>query len=281
MLRFKDNDSYFIAIKSHGSRMLDVMTTLCEEILDEDACEGLPAELKKQGIETTVEQCRNQSAVIVGHYADELKRECFKLAQEVSDGKDPKIVTQNLNEFHIDLIRKMETELENEFGQYSDRYHNSLREFTSMCMNLSPHEVFKESRNRRDDMLTLLFEDRRVGVWGDVFENDVWAEEAALLHEIEIGLPGIVYGALRRSNGDLDKALDIVLMIVHDDFFVDFLTNEMRAVAMDRLEPNDDLEALLGTVDDVVADKFHRMKGLIRVRAKDIAEPMLAEFKTE
>lgn len=281
MLRFKNSDSYSIAIKSHGSRMLDVMTTLCEEILDEDVCDGLPAELKKHGIETTAERCRNQSAVIVGHYADELKRECFKLAQEVSDGKDPKIVTQNLNEFHVDLVRKMETELENEFGRYSGRYHDALRELTSMCMNLSPSEVFQESRDRRDDSLNSLFEDRRVSTWGEVFENDVWATQAAFLHEIETGLPHLVYDALRRSNGDLDKALDIVLMIVHDDFFFDVLANEMRATAIDQLEPNDDLAALLGTVDDVVADHFHRMRGVIRVRAKAIAEPMLAEFKAE
>ena len=281
MLRFKDSDPYSIVIKSHGSRMLDVMTTLCEEIFDEDTCEDLPVELKKQGIRTTAEQCRNQSAVIVGHYADELKRECFKLAQEVSDGKDPEIVIQNLNEFHIDLIRKMETELENEFGRYSDRYHDALSEFTSTCMNLSPNEVFQESYDRRNDSLDLLFEDRRVSTWGNVFENDVWATQSALLCEIEAGLSSLIYDSLRRSNGDLDKALDIVLMIVHDDFFFDVLANEMRATAIDQLEPNDDLKTLLDTVDDVVADGFHRMKGVIRVRAKAIAEPMLAEFKTE
>lgn len=116
---------------------------------------------------------------------------------------------------------------------------------------------------------------------GDVFKNDVWATQAALLREIEAGLPSLIYDTLRRSNGDLDKALDIVLMIVHDDFFFDVLANEMRTTAMDQLEPNDDLEALLGTVDDVVADHFHRMRGVIRVRAKAIAEPMLAEFKAE
>lgn len=281
MLRFKDSDPYSIVIKSHGSRMLDVMTTLCEEIFDEDTCKDLPVELKKQGIRTTAEQCRNQSAVIVGHYADELKRECFKLVQEVSDGKDPEIVTQNLNEFHIDLVRKMETELENEFGRYSGRYHDALSEFTSMCMNLSPSKVFQESYDRRNDKLDLLFEDRRVSTWGDVFENDVWATQAAFLREIEAGLPHLIYDALRRSNGDLDKALDIVLMIVHDDFFFDVLSNEMRATAIDQLEPNDDLKTLLDTVDDVVADHFHRMKGVIRVRTKAIAEPMLAEFNAE
>lgn len=166
MLRFKDSDPYSIVIKSHGSRMLDVMTTLCEEILDEDTCEDLPAELKKQGIRTTVKQCINTSAEIVGRYADELKQECFKLAQEVSDGKSPEIVIQNLNEFHIDLIREMGTELENEFGRYSDRYHDALSEFTSMCMNLAPNEVFQESYDRRNDSLNLLFEDRRVSTWG-------------------------------------------------------------------------------------------------------------------
>lgn len=281
MLRFKDSELYCDVIKNYGRVQRNWLDRTCEETFTEDACKGLPAELEKQGIETTAEQCRNQSAVIVGHYADELERECVKHAQEASDGQDPKIVIQHLEEFHLDLIRKMFAELENEFGQYSDRYHNALEDFRVRCSYQSADKTILNICNLHNKMLNSLLRDKRLSAWRDVFKNDNWTR-IAIFNEIESGLQkDLVYDSLRRSDGDLDRAAKMAASVVYEDFFVDVLGGELRAAATSRVEPSDDLETLLGTVNNVVSREFFEFAGWTEQRAKDIAEPMLAEFKAE
>lgn len=280
MLRFKDSDSYSIAIKHYGFTKRDMMTSLCEEILTEDACKDLQLHFALSGSEVNAAQCRNQSAVIVGHYADELKRECFKFAREVSDGAAPEIVLLHLEEFYVGLLRRMATELDQKFGQYSNRYHDALSQFMVMCMHLSPHEMIPESRDRRNERLNSLLEDKRLSAWRAVFKNSEWTE-AALLHEIDGGLSDIVYDSLRRSRGDLDRAVQMALLIVYEDFFIDFLGGELNSVAINRLEPNDDLRSLLGTVNEVVTHASDRLERRVTQRAKDTAEQMLDEFRAE
>ena len=280
VLRFKDSDSYSIAIKHYGFVKRDMMMSLCEEILTEDACKDLQLHFALLGSEINAAQCRNQSAVIVGHYADELKRECFKFAQEVSDGTTPEVVILDLEEFYIGLIREMATELDAKFGQYSSRYHDALSQFMIMCMHLSPHEMIPESRDRRNEKLNSLLEDKRLSAWRAIFKNSDWSE-AAVLHEIDGGLSDIVYDSLRRTNGDLDRAIQMALLIVYEDFFIDFLGGDLITIAIDRLEPNDDLKSLLGTVNEVVTHTSDRLERKVTQRAKDIAEPMLDELRAE
>lgn len=282
MLRFKDSYLYGAEIEKYGRIKRDVMDQLCRDIFTVYVCRDLPAELEKQGIETTAEQCRNQSAVIVGHYADEFKQECLKFAQEASDVKAPEIVISDLDEFYLSLIRKMDVELENEFGQYSDRYHHSLEDFTTQCMSHLPSKTIPSNCDHRNWKLDrLLTYENFLEHWQDVFERDDWSE-AAILHEIDRGLSkDLVYDALRKSDGDLDRAAKIAGSIVYEDFFVDVLANELRTVAINRVESSDDLETLLGTVNDLVTGEFFELADSIEQRVKDIAEPMLAEFNAE
>ena len=281
MLRFKDSELYCDVIKNYGRVQRNWLDRTCEEILTEDACKGLPAELEKQCIETTAEQCRNQSAVIVGHYSDELERECVKHAQEASDGQDPKIVIQHLEEFHLDLIRKMFAELENEFGQYSDRYHNALEDFRVRCSYQSADKTILNICNLHNKMLNSLLRDKRLSAWRDVFRNDNWTR-IAIFDEIESGLQkDLVYDSLRRSDGDLDRAAKMAASVVYEDFFIDILGGELRAAATSRVEPSDDLETLLGTVNKVVSREFFDFAGWIEQRAKDIAESMIDEYQAE
>lgn len=281
MLRFKDSELYCDVIKNYGRVQRNWLDRTCEEILTEDACKGLPAELEKQGIETTAEQCRNQSAVIVGHYSDELERECVKHAQETSDGQDPKIVIQHLEEFHLDLIRKMFAELENEFGQYSDRYHNALEDFRVRCSYQSADKTILNICDLHNKMLNSLLRDKRLSAWRDVFKNDDWTE-AVIWREIDGGLSkALVYDTLRRSDGDLDRAAKMAASVVYEDFFVDVLANELRTVAINRVEPSDDLETLLGTVNDLVTGEFFEWADSIEQLVKDLAEQMRHELNSE
>ena len=225
------------------------------------------------------ERCRNQSAVIVGHYADELEQKCLKSAQEASDGKTPEIIIRDLEEFHLDLIRKMCAELENEFGQYSDRYHNAFEDFRTQCSYQSVAKTILNICNLCNKMLNSLFKDKRLLAWRDVFENDDWTR-AAILREIDGGLSkALIYDVLRQSDGDLDRAAKIAGSIVYEDFFVNVLASEMKAVATSRLEPNEDLESLLGTVNDVVTGEFFELADSIEQRVKDIAESMLEDCR--
>lgn len=282
MLRFKDSYSYGDAIKNYGRIKRDVMDQLYRDIFTGYVFRDLPAELEKQGIETTAEQCRNQSAVIVGHYADEFEQECLKFAQEVSDGKDPETVIQSLDEFYLGLIRKMDAELENEFGRYSDRYHNSLEDFTTQCMSHLPSKTIPSNCDHRNWKLNrLLTYENFLEHWQDVFRNDDWTE-AAILREIDGGLSkALVYDALRKSDGDLDLAAKIAASVVYEDFFVDVLANELRTVAINRVEPSDDLETLLGTVNDLVTGEFFELADSIEQLVKDLAEQMRDELNSE
>lgn len=281
MLKFKDSELYCDVIKNYGRNQRNLLGRICEETFTEDICKDLPAELEKQGIETTAEQCRNQSAVIVGHYSDELERECVKHAQEASDGQDPKIVIQHLEEFHIDLIRKMFAELENEFGQYSDRYHNALEDFRVRYSYQSAYKTILNICDNHNRMLNSLLRHKRLSAWRDVFRNDNWTR-LAIFNEIESGLQkDLVYDSLRRSDGDLDRAAKMAASVVYEDFFIDILGDELRAAATSRVEPSDDLEILLGTVNNVVSREFFEFAGWTEQRAKDIAESMIGEFKEE
>ena len=281
MLRFKDSYSYGAEIEKYGRNQRNWLDRVCEETFTEDICKDLPAELEKQGIETTAEQCRNQSAVIVGHYADELEQECLKSAQEASDGKTPEIIIRDLEEFHLDLIRKMCAELENEFGRYSDRYHNAFEDFRTRCSYQSAAKTILNICDLRNKMLNSLFKDKRLSAWRDVFENDDWAR-AAILREIDGGLSkALVYDTLRESDGDLDRAARLAASVVYEEFFVDILVDELRTVAINRLEPNEDLETLLGTVNDVVTGEFFELADSIEQLVKDLAEQMRHELNSE
>lgn len=280
MLRFKGSELYCDVIKNYGRVQRNWLDRTCEEILTEDACKGLPAELEKQGIETTAEQCRNQSAVIVGHYSDELERECVKHAQETSDGQDPKIVIQHLEEFHLDLIRKMFAELENEFGQYSDRYHNALEDFRVRCSYQSADKTILNICNLHNKMLNSLLRDKRLSAWRDVFENSNWSD-AAILHRIDDVLLGSIYDMLRQANGELDKTIEIVLQSVYKNFFMGTLADELREAVVDRLVMNDDAKTLLRTVNDVVDNTARRLEGEIVQRVEDLVGPMIDEYQAE
>lgn len=282
MLRFKDSYSYGTEIEKYGRNQRNWLDRVCEETFTEDICKDLPAELEKQGIETTAERCRNQSAVIVGHYADELEQKCLKSAQEASDGKTPEIIIRDLEEFHLDLIRKMCAELENEFGRYSDRYHNVLRDFTMQVMSHLPSKTILDVCDHRNWKLNrLLTYENFFEHWQDVFENDDWTR-AAILSEIDGGLSkALVYDTLRQSDGDLDRAAMLAASAVYEDFFVDVLGGELRAVATSRVEPSDDLETLLGTVNDVVTGEFFELSDSIEQLAKDLAEQMRHELNSE
>lgn len=282
MLRFKDSYSCGAEIEKYGRIKRDVMDQLFRDIFTVYVCRDLPAELEKQGIETTAEQCRNQSAVIVGHHADEFKQECLKFAQEASDGRDPKAVISDLDEFYLGLIRKMDAELENEFGQYSDRYHNSLKDFTTQCMFNLPSKTIPSSCDHRNWKLDrLLTYENSLEHWRDVFDNDDWTR-AAILRKIDGGLSkALVYDTLRESEGDLDRAAKIAASVVYEDFFVNVLASEMKAVATSRLEPNEDLETLLGTVNDVVTGEFFELADSIERLVKDLAEQIRDELNSE
>lgn len=281
MLRFKGSELYCDVIKNYGRNQRNWLDRVCEETFTEDICKALPAELEKQCIETTAERCRNQSAVIVGHYADELEQKCLKSAQEASDGKTPEIIIRDLEEFHLDLIRKMFAELENEFGQYSDRYHNALEDFRVRCSYQSADKTILNICNLHNKMLNSLLRDKRLSAWRDVFRNDNWTR-IAIFDEIESGLQkDLVYDSLRRSDGDLDRAAKMAASVVYEDFFIDILGGELRAAATSRVEPSDDLETLLGTVNKVVSREFFDFAGWIERRAKDIAESMIDEYQAE
>ena len=282
MLRFKDSYSYGAEIEKYGRIKRDVMDQLCRDIFTGYVCRDLPAELKKQGIETTAEQCRNQSAVIVGHYADEFKQECLKFAQEASDGKAPEIVISDLDEFYLGLIRKMDAELENEFGQYSDRYMDALNEFKARCKSLSSTDPIREfsDYDRRSKELNSLLEDKSLSAWQDVFEDSDWSD-AAILHRIDDVLSESIYDMLRQANGDLDETIQIALQSVYKNFFMDTLADELREVAIDRLEMNDDAKTLLRTVNDVVDNTARRLEGEIVQRVEDLVGPMIDEYQAE
>lgn len=282
MLRFKGSELYCDVIKNYGRNQRNWLDRVCEETFTEDICKDLPAELEKQGIETTAEQCRNQSAVIVGHYADELEQKCLKSAQEASDGKTPEIIIRDLEEFHLDLIRKMCAELENEFGRYSDRYMDAFNEFMTRCKSLSSTDPIREfsDYDRRSKELNSLLEDKRLSAWQDVFENSNWSD-AAILCRIDDVLSESIYDMLRQAGGELDKTTQIALQSVYKNFFMGTLAYELREAVVDRLVMNDDAKTLLRVVDDVVDNTARRLEGEIIQRVEDLAGPMIDEYQAE
>lgn len=280
MLRFKGSELYCDVIKNYGRVQRNWLDRVCEEIFTEDICKDLPAELEKQGIETTAERCRNQSAVIVGHYADELEQKCLKSAQEASDGKTPEIIIRDLEEFHLDLIRKMCAELENEFGRYSDRYHNAFEDFRTRCSYQSAAKTILNICGLHNKMLNSLLENKSLSAWQDVFECSDWSD-AAILHRIDDILSESIYDMLRQAGGELDKTIQIALQSVYKNFFMDALADELREVAIDRLVMNDDAKTLLRTVNDVVDNTARRLEGEIVQRVEDLVGPMIDEYHAE
>ena len=280
MLRFKGSELYCDVIKNYGRVQRNWLDRVCEEIFTEDICKDLPAELEKQGIETTAERCRNQSAVIVGHYADELEQKCLKSAQEASDGKTPEIIIRDLEEFHLDLIRKMCAELENEFGRYSDRYHNAFEDFRTRCSYQSAAKTILNICGLHNKMLNSLLENKSLSAWQDVFECSDWSD-AAILHRIDDILSESIYDMLRQAGGELDKTIQIALQSVYKNFFMDTLADELREVAIDRLVMNDDAKTLLRTVNDVVDNTARRLEGEIVQRVEDLVGPMIDEYHAE
>lgn len=280
MLRFKDSYSYGAEIEKYGRNQRNWLDRVCEETFTEDICKDLPAELEKQGIETTTERCRNQSAVIVGHYADELEQKCLKSAQEASDGKTPEIIIRDLEEFHLDLIRKMCAELENEFGRYSDRYHNAFEDFRTRCSYQSAAKTILNICDLRNKMLNSLFKDKRLSAWRDVFEDSDWSD-AAILHRIDDVLSESIYDMLRQANGDLDETIQIALQSVYKNFFMGTLAYELREAVVDRLVMNDDAKTLLRIVDDVVDNTARRLEGEIVQGVEDLVGPMIDEYQAE
>lgn len=281
MLRFKGSYSYGAEIEKYGRINLDVIDQLFRDIFTGYVYRDLPAELEKQGIETTAEQCRNQSAVIVGYYADEFKQGCLKFAQEASDGKALEIVSSDLDEFYLGLIRKMDAEMENEFGQHSDRYHNSLEDFTTQCMIKLPSKTIPSRCDYRNWKLgKLLTYENSLEHWQDVFENSNWSD-AAILHRIDDVLSESIYDMLRQANGDLDETIQIALQSVYKNFFMGALADELRDVAIDRLEMNDDAKTLLRTVNDVADNTARRLEGEIVQRVEDLVGPMIDEYQAE
>ena len=280
MLRFKGSELYCDVIKNYGRDQRNWLDRVCEETFTEDICKDLPAELEKQCIETTAERCRNQSAVIVGHYADELEQKCLKSAQEASDGKTPEIIIRDLEEFHLDLIRKMCAELENEFGRYSDRYHSAIEDFRTRCSYQSAAKTILNICDLHNKMLNSLLEDKRLSAWRDVFKNDDWTR-SAIWRRIDDVLSESIYDMLRQAGGELDKTTQIALQSVYKNFFMDTLADELREVAIDNLEMNDDLKSLLRTVNDVVDNTARRLEGEIVQRVEDLVGPMIEEYQAE
>lgn len=279
-LKAKGVNSLCDVINSYGSDKRAAMITACEQIFNEDACKDLPTELEKKGIKSTVEQCSKQSAEIVGRYANELKREYFKIAREVSGGHDPKIALLNLDDVDVELIHNMVYELELKFGRHSDRYHDALSRFERMLMRDFPSDVIPRFLDSHNERLNSLLEDKRLSVWRAIFKNNNWSE-ADVLSMLESGLPDATYDALRRTNGDLDRAVKIVLIAVYEDFFINSLGGQLRAAAIRCLEPNESLEILLCTVDDVVIDAYDQLEDRIAQRVNDIAESMLEDCRED
>lgn len=280
MLEFKDDDSYRSAILHFGYTKSKMIENLCESVMTEDVCSELPEILGSRGIETTAAQVRNQTAVIAGKHASDLKDFCFKIANQVSNGMTPAAAVMVLEEKHISILKNLAIELQREYGDRSPKYHDAMAEYMSLCMNLSPHEMIPESRNHRNSRLNELLEDKRLTAWRGVFKNDDWSE-AAVLHEIDGGLSDVVYEALRQTRGDKDEALDVVMICVQDEFFNDYLLGELEHVAKDRLKPNDDLAALLGTTPEVVNRAFNRLANRIVQRVTDLSDEMQAETPSD
>ena len=143
-----------------------------------------------------------------------------------------------------------------------------------------PREVIPRFLDSHNERLNSLLEDKRLSVWRAIFKNNNWSE-ADILSMLERGLPDTTYDALRRANGDLDRAVKIVLIVVYDDFFINSLGGQLRAAAIRCLEPNESLEILLGTVDDVVIDAYDQLEDRIAQRVNDIAESMLEDCRED
>lgn len=288
MLRFKgqDEDSVIDVLESHALKRGDKIKALYEEIVTEDACKDLPHLLEKEsGVEMDLATCYKTSAMIIQDYSINGMRRLVRTASY-----DPSMIERTpLNEIADRFEYEYEESLFNlwlhmktKFGKFSDRYMDALNEFKARCKSLSSTDPIREfsDYDRRSKELNSLLENKSLSAWQDVFENSNWSD-AAVLHRIDDVLLESIYDMLRQASGELNKTIEIALQSVYRNFFMGTLADELREVAIDRLEMNDDAKTLLRTVNDVVDDTARRLEGEIVQRVEDLVGPMIDEYQAE
>ena len=288
MLRFKgqDQDSVLDVLESHASKRGDKIRALYEEIVTEDACKDLPHLLEKEsGVEMDLATCYKTLAGIIQDYSingmRRLVRATFYDTNMTKRTPLNKIAARFEHEYDESLFM-LRMHMKAKFGNLSDRYMDAFNEFMTRCKSLSSTDQIREfsDYDRRSKELNSLLEDKRLSAWQDVFENSNWSD-AAILHRIDDVLLESIYDMLRQAGGELDKTIEIVLQSVYKNFFMDTLADELREVAIDRLEMNDDLKTLLRTVNDVVDNTARRLEGEIVQRVEDLVGPMIDEYQAE
>lgn len=286
MLRFKgqDKDSVLDVLESHASKRGDKIRALYEEIVTEDACKDLPPLLKKErDIEMDVATIYKTSVGIIHDYSiDDMKHLCGVTLYEMPEGSTLDEIATRFEEEYEESLFSMWLYMKNELGCLSDRYLDALNEFVTRCQSLSSTDPIREfsDYDRRSKELNSLLENKSLSAWQDVFENSNWSD-AAILRRIDDVLSESIYDMLRQANGELDKTIEIVLQSVYKNFFMDTLADELREVAIDRLEMNDDMKTLLRTVNDVVDNTARRLEGEIVQRVEDLVGPMIDEYQAE
>lgn len=288
MLRFKsqDKDSVLDVLESHASKRGDKIRALYEEIVTEDACKDLPRLLEEEsGVETDLATCYKTFARDINTYSiDGMRRLVRATFYDVNLTKRTplnKIAARFEHEYGESLFM-LKMHMMTKPCRFSDRYMDAFEEFLTRCARLSSTDPVREfvDYDRRRKELNSLLENKSLSAWQDVFENSNWSD-AAILHRIDDVLSESIYGMLRQANGELDKTIEIVLQSVYRNFFMDTLADELREVAIDRLEMNDDLKSLLRTVNDVVDDTARRLEGEIVQRVEDLVGPMIDEYQAE
>ena len=288
MLRFKgqDEDSVIDVLESHASKRGDKIRALYEEIVTEDACKDLPHLLEKEsGVEMDLATCYETSAKIIRNYSingmRRLVRATFYDTSMTKRTPLNEIAARFEYEYEESLFN-LWLHMKTKFGKFSDRYMDALNEFKAKCKSLSSTDPIWEfvDYDRRSKELNSLLENKSLSAWRDVFEDSSWSD-TAILHRIDDVLSESIYDMLRQAGGELDKTIQIALQSVYKNFFMDTLADELREVAIDRLEPNDDMKTLLRTVNDVVDNTARRLEGEIVQRVEDLVGPMIDEYQAE
>lgn len=288
MLRFKgqDQDSVIDVLESHASERGDKIRALYEEIVTEDACKDLPHLLEKEsGVEMDLATCYKTLARDINTYSIDGMRRLVRATfyDTTTTKRTPlnKIAARFEYEYRESLFM-LKMHMMTKFCRSSDRYMDAFNEFITRCKSLSSTDPIREfsDYDRRSKELNSLLENKSLSAWQDVFENSNWSD-AAILCRIDDVLLESIYGMLRQANGELDKTIEIVLQSVYKNFFMDTLADELREVAIDNLEMNDDLKSLLRTVNDVVDNTARRLEGEIVQRVEDLVWPMIDEYQAE
>lgn len=273
-------------LESHAFKRGDKIKALYEEIVTEDACEDLPHLLEKEsGVEMDLATCYKTSAMIIQDYSINGMRRLVR-----STFYEPDLITRTpLNEIadrfeyeYEESLFDLWLHMKTKFGKFSDRYMDALNEFRAKCKSLSSTDPIREfsDYDRRSKELNSLLENKSLSAWQDVFENSNWSD-VAVLHRIDDVLLESIYDMLRQASGELNKTIEIALQSVYRNFFMGALADELREVAIDRLEMNDDAKTLLRTVNDVVDDTARRLEGEIVQRVEDLVGPMIDEYQAE